>query len=106
MADLQWPHQPALTISNSDEEELWNPSRRRYTLGIVLSRTRINSETPKAIISFVFMVLLLYYKIRYIVFVTNALAFSILANSLNPEAILVLSAVVCGVDLLIPIPKD
>jgi len=46
------------------------------------------------------MVLLLYYKIKLIAFMTHAIVFSLLWGTLTTETILCMSAAVCAMDLV------
>jgi len=63
--------------------------------------TSTRSDTPKAIMSFVFMVLLVYYKMKLIVYMIYAMLFALICNN---EGLLLVSICVCIMDLLIPEP--
>ena len=60
--------------------------------------TRAKRATPKAIMSFVFMVLLLYYKMKLTMLILNAIVFMILRNNMTDLEILMISGILCAME--------
>jgi len=60
--------------------------------------TSAKRATPKAIMSFVFMVLLMYYKMKLSMLILNAIVFMTMRYNLTEFEILLISGILCAME--------